>query len=57
MNNQSLYKLAVLGAIFSFCPLFCFFPFFFRICGCQLGGAFKLGNKIKDDAMSFIRGK
>ena len=56
MNNQCLYKLCVLGAIFSFLPFFCFTPFVARVCGCQAGGLLQLGKGFDGEAMKFVRG-
>ena len=56
MNNQSLYKLCVLGAIFSFLPFFCFVPFAVRVCGCQASGLLQLGKGFDGEVMKFVRG-
>ena len=56
MNNQCLYKLCVLGLIFSFLPFFNFVPFAVRICGCQASGLLQLGKGFDGEAMKFVRG-
>lgn len=55
MNNQCLYKLCVLGAIFSFLPFFSFTPFVVRVCGCQIGGIMQLGKGFDGEVLKFVR--
>ncbi len=56
MNNQVLYKLSVLGAIFSFLPFFGLIPFVCRVCGNQVSGAMQLCKGMDGQMMSFVRG-